>query len=117
MGIGLVASVLLARTLKSIGFYLVGLFFLSPVFGWVEREISYIMHREAINAYAAEQNRKLQSGEIIPEVKTDIRLPVFETFLVAGLILVLRKSNRPNKAPEPTTTSVTSPAAQEPRQP
>jgi hypothetical protein len=37
--------------------------------------------------------------------------------IVVGEVLDYRSTARPNKAPEPTTTSVTSPAAQEPRQP
>lgn len=43
-------------------------------------------------------------------------------FSTIGLAILLRiaaiqKNQRPNKAPEPTPTAVTSPAAQEPRQP
>jgi hypothetical protein len=42
------------------------------------------------------------------------------TGFFTGMLVMMaspRSENRPNKAPEPTTTSVTSPAAQEPRQP
>jgi hypothetical protein len=38
-------------------------------------------------------------------------------FIGALVLLVSARKNEPNKAPEPTPTAVTSPAAQEPRQP
>jgi hypothetical protein len=49
-------------------------------------------------------------------VKTKLHGGEFEEF-IALLEASIMKSKTPNKAPEPTTTSVTSPAAQEPRQP
>lgn len=91
---GFVVSVLLARSLKNRGFYAVAVFFLSPVFFWGMREVRYQMHREAIDAYAAEQNRKIESGEIIPVVESTVSFPLFETFLVIGLVMVHRDSRR-----------------------
>ncbi len=103
---GFVISVMLARKLKNRGFYAVAAFFLSPVFFWGVREVKYRMHREAIEAYAAEQNMKIASGEFVPVVESSVGFPLFETFLVTGLILVHRGSKRrPIQFPEPTTTS------------
>ncbi len=45
--------------------------------------------------------------------------PISKTLIKGRAVFVIHRSKdqKPNKAPEPTTTSVTSPAAQEPRQP
>lgn len=106
---GFVVSVLLARSLKNRGFYAVAVFFLSPVFFWGMREVRYQMHREALDAYAAEQNRKIQSGEIIPHVDLSVSFPLFETFLVIGLIMVHRGSKRRPIQPPQTTTGSQAP--------
>ncbi|OAM87060.1 hypothetical protein AW736_24735 [Termitidicoccus mucosus] len=104
MAFGFSVSILLARSLKNSGFYAVAVFFLSPVFFWGMREVRYQMHREAIEAYAAEQNRKIQSGEIIPHIESSVNFPLFETFLVLGLAVVYRNSKRrPIQLPEPTS--------------
>ncbi len=103
---GFVVSVLLARSLKNRGFYAVAVFFLSPVFFWGMREVRYQMHREAIDAYAAEQNRKIESGEIIPVVESTASFPLFETFLVIGLVMIHRGSRRrPIQPPQRNASS------------
>ena len=107
MTAGFVVSVSLARALRSRGFYLVAIFFLSPVFSWGLREVQYRVHRDALEAYAAEQNRRIESGEMIPHIETTIRFPLFETCLVLGLLITLRASRRPNQALQPTPMLVT----------
>lgn len=103
---GFVVSVLLARSLKNRGFYAVAVFFLSPVFFWGMREVRYQMHREALEVYAGEQNRKTQSGETIPHVDSLVNFPLFETFLVIGLTVVHRGfKRRPIQPPQTTTCS------------
>ena len=102
MVVGFVTSILLGRALKSRGFYLVAVFFLSPICSWGFKEAQYLIHREALDAYAAEQRQRVQAGETLPQIESAVQIPLFETFLVIGLGISLRASRAQNHAPEPT---------------
>ena len=105
MASGFIVSIQLARSLKSRGFYVVALFFLAPLFFWSMREVRYQIHREAMAAYAAEQNQKIRSGEILPHIESTVNFPLFETFLVIGLVMVYRHLKKPIQSPQSTAAS------------
>jgi hypothetical protein len=94
-------------------YLLVGLFFLSPFFNAGMRQVSYWIHKEEYEKLREEKNREFQEmrarGEPV-QIEDQINLPVFETFLVLGLLLVAKSQIKgANQSPETTTASAAAP--------
>jgi len=78
---------------KSKGYLLIGAFFLSPFVGLVHQEISYQIHKEELEKIREEQSQQMMdvagSGQIPVVVEKNITLPLFECFLVFGLLMTV----------------------------
>jgi hypothetical protein len=85
--------------------------------GLEDDEVSLVI-TEASSVYG-QIRACLHHPQVIVRLATILGLwSLFLAFVAAVLAIIpLMPEKRPNKAPEPTPTSVTSPAAQEPRQP
>ena len=88
---------------------------------------SSLLHSDRVSSPARDFEVQLRSdefcvlGDNLDRSFDDSRSlgPISRSLIKGHAVFVIHRSKdeKPNKAPEPTTTSVTSPAAQEPRQP
>lgn len=104
MALGFFVCVCLAKKEKRSGYLLIAIFFLAPVFALILRALSHRIHPELYQASPAAHDTQISKAQMW-SVTTKISFPLFETFLVAGLILLLRKKKEPNQSPEPTAPS------------
>lgn len=78
-------------------YLIIGMFFLSPLFGLILNELSYQLHKEELNRIAESKQQELDAmitnGEPIL-IENKINIPFFETFLVAGLFLTARHESK-----------------------
>ncbi|MEM1222381.1 MAG: hypothetical protein AAGH40_06420 [Verrucomicrobiota bacterium] len=78
---------------RSKGYLLIAVFFLSPLFGALYREISYQLHKEEIKIMNKERNLHMEqmiAEGHTPFVEQNVRLLLFESILVLGLFLTIR---------------------------
>ena len=79
---GIIVSIWGFRRNKNKGYLLVALFFFNPFIALIQEEIRYQIHKEEIE-------QKIAEG-YIPVIEKNIRLPLFESCLVAGLFFTVR---------------------------
>jgi membrane protein YdbS with pleckstrin-like domain len=100
------------RCSKKNGYLFVAVFALTPYANVALQKVSYAMHKEEV----AKLNAQRKDGILV--IDRPVSLPIYHLVLAAGIFLLARaEKKRANQSPEPTATSVTPPAAQEPRQP
>jgi hypothetical protein len=74
-------------------YLIIGVFFLSPLFGLIMNELSYQLNKEELNLIAESKQQELDAMIANGEpflIENEINIPFFETFLIAGLFLTAR---------------------------
>ncbi len=95
-GFGLILCIWTFKKTKEKGFLLIAIFFLSPLFGIVMREVSYQIHKDEL---IERKRARAEQTDSLPSIETNITLPIFETALVVGLFIVCRTRIKKNQPP------------------